>query len=438
MTEPRSNAPWTRAAASGCAAALLAAAAFAAPGPRATLAAAVAPEPSAPSAPAADAEEAASPRAPSAAPRATDTIPLAVGLLQARRLYTAAGVTEPTLLDARSLRALVARDLPAVLEEGVPEGETVELTLDARGQLFGEAGTVDRPQLDTLLAAYAEMERAATDGAHLRVSRPTPGAPLFPVRTIDLLEVPAGVLGPRPVEVLLQRLDGDEGSFSGVQRSGVTRRGISFRLGSSGKAPLAGVPMDQDELFRLARANIPAEARAPGADGRVTLSFVVGTDGAAREMKAAGTPIPAVEAALRRVVSALRFYPDLVDGRPAEVRVDLTLDFGVLADNAATPVSTDPSPREREAMEAAVRRHHPEVARGRGAAAYWFLVDAGGRVARTAAATVEPMYLLAPGNAGVDRGDVRAVRFARVEIDGHYVVVAWYLRDAGRMAAAGA
>ena len=86
--------------------------------------------------------------------------------------------------------------------------------------------------------------------------------------------------------------------------------------------------------------------------GRIELKFVVGVDGAPREIEVTRSLHPELDAAALAALAQLRYQPGLLRGRPVEVVLALTIDVDAPAPavpsdsqiHISTPVAPDSPP----------------------------------------------------------------------------------------------
>jgi TonB family protein len=106
-------------------------------------------------------------------------------------------------------------------------------------------------------------------------------------------------------------------------------------------------PANVPELRAALDSTYPAEKRAAGVGARVSVSFVVGTDGVPREVRVTESTDEAFDSVTVGGVGRLRFTPATMAGQPVAVRVEMPITW-----DASAPVqaSADPavSPTERE------------------------------------------------------------------------------------------
>lgn len=84
--------------------------------------------------------------------------------------------------------------------------------------------------------------------------------------------------------------------------------------------------MQQTKLVRQVRPVYPAEAKAGGVSGVVSLNVVIGKDGKVREVTVASGPTALVAAAVE-AVRQWEYQPTLVNGEPVEVMSTVELNF---------------------------------------------------------------------------------------------------------------
>lgn len=91
----------------------------------------------------------------------------------------------------------------------------------------------------------------------------------------------------------------------------------------------------------------PDSARRAGVEGRVFVQFVVGEDGAVRDVVAARSPDPALGAAAVRAVESTVWVAGAHEGKPAAVRFAVPIRF-VLSDDGppGATLSEDPASRD--------------------------------------------------------------------------------------------
>jgi TonB family protein len=88
------------------------------------------------------------------------------------------------------------------------------------------------------------------------------------------------------------------------------------------------VPNKSMKLVKMARPAYPAEAKQKGVQGEVKLRTTIGTDGKVLRVEVlAGDPM-LVQAAVD-AVQQWEYLPAMVDGKPAEVKADVTVNFAL-------------------------------------------------------------------------------------------------------------
>ena len=122
------------------------------------------------------------------------------------------------------------------------------------------------------------------------------------------------------------------------------------RLTQAAQAP-AGyeAPVLKDSLDVIYPPALLALPEPPG--GRIELKYVVGVDGAPREIEVVRGVHPDLDAAAVLALAGLRYQPGLVRGRPVEVILALTVDIPAPArsDSSVAPVPSD-SPESEPAQ----------------------------------------------------------------------------------------
>ena len=86
-------------------------------------------------------------------------------------------------------------------------------------------------------------------------------------------------------------------------------------------------PTNVDELRAALNAGYPAAMRGQGRGARVSVIFVVGADGAPRDLAVASSTDAAFDAATLAAVAVLRFTPATVRGTPVAVRVEVPVQW---------------------------------------------------------------------------------------------------------------
>ena len=343
--------------------------------------------------------------------------PVAPAPESVERLYAAPGAPEPAAPERLAVRQAVERWFPQVLRRATEGGAFLVFEVDEQGRVT-DRHAATRAGLDSMAAMYRADPRSP--GTSIQVTPQDRQMDMAQLLSVDLLAARPGVLGPGEVTVLWQRM-------------GAVSRGWEVTMASWGKAPLAGAPVDMEELRRLAHVHLPSAALGEGVDGRVEVEFTVGADGVARNLAVQGSPPAALAEAARRVVAEARFHPDLREGRPVECRASVGINFAAVARQPVWRRAgwSHPLP-PLEPIAAAVRRHHPGAAEPE----YWFVVDAAGRVLHTGADPYPgPLPTADPAgralrsnrfptldNATIDYGREAHVR---VEVDGRFTTVLW-------------
>jgi protein TonB len=85
--------------------------------------------------------------------------------------------------------------------------------------------------------------------------------------------------------------------------------------------------LNMDELQANIRKYYPEAEHAAGKEGRVTMAFVVGEDGAVSGIRVASSGGAAFDAAAAKVAAAMRFSPARQTGKPVSVEISETIDF---------------------------------------------------------------------------------------------------------------
>lgn len=197
---------------------------------------------------------------------------------------------------------------------------------------------------------------------------------------------------------------------------------------------------NREDFARALARSYPPHLREAAAGGVVNLSFVIGADGTARDVRVLDASDTAFAAPSVQAVSVLRFSPAQVQGRPVAVRLEQPITWQVAADPeppvAATPPAapdTDPEtfelhavtevPRLRnqgEFVRALLRLYPPALrdAGRQGRVRVRFRVERDGSVSRAVV-----LYASDPAFSAPTLEAVRLLRFSPAKLNGSPVPV---------------
>lgn len=111
------------------------------------------------------------------------------------------------------------------------------------------------------------------------------------------------------------------------------------------------VPSNLEELRAALESTYPAEKRAAGQGARVSVAFVLGTDGVPRELNVTESTDAAFDSVTVAALGLLRFAPATAGGQPVAVRVEVPVEWEPRVEAAtAAPADADAAPETSDGV----------------------------------------------------------------------------------------